>query len=82
MPCNLFRCGCGDRGITGTGDPEFDNNLQQAMSDHARMGHNVLKPLKVPSNPIQDRYMSVHDEDVDCKDDDESYAYYKGKRVS
>jgi hypothetical protein len=48
---NKFRCSCGERFVCGTGDPEYDKILQQAMTDHAKMGHNVLKPLKVPSNP-------------------------------
>jgi len=79
---NQFRCGCGGRVVCGTGDPEYDNNLQQLQQDHAMMGHNVLKPLKIPSNPIQERKMTVHDEDADSRAEDESYAYYEDELVA
>ena len=72
---NLFRCSCGDRWVCGTGDFQYDKTLQQAMSDHGRMGHDVLKPLKIPSNPREDRMMTVHDVTVEDDEDENDDAY-------
>jgi hypothetical protein len=72
---NLFRCSCGDRWVCGTGEYEYDSILQEAMHDHRKMGHDVLKPLKIPSNNLEDAKMTVHDVTVDDDEDENDDAY-------
>jgi hypothetical protein len=45
------------------------------MSDHRKMGHDVLKPLKIPSNPREAAKMTVHDVTVADDEDENDDAY-------
>lgn len=72
---NYFRCSCGARWVCGTGDYEHDKILQGAISDHKKMGHEPLKPLKVPSNPREAAKMTVHDVKEEDDEDENDDAY-------
>ena len=80
---NLFRCSCGARVVCGRGDPQYDGGLNELRSDHAKMGHQPLKPLKIPSNPLEERKMTIYDdEDAETPEDDDSYAYKDDELVA